>query len=325
MAKRKKIRRKKAKRKSRKRIAFSASLAKVLAGLVALAVLVGIAGFLTHYFVLRKDRRQPPVAVQKAPTDKEPKRTLLPKFEVFPEEELPPYLPPISAPPKIKELPRVAIIIDDLGYNRKIAQKFLELDAVLTFSILPYSPFTKKIARSANEKGMEVMLHLPMEPIEYPAIDPGPGVLLMSMTPDELIKQLNQDLDAVPEIKGVSNHMGSKMTAESDQMYQIFSILKKRGLFFIDSRSTAHTVGRPSARLLKIPFAERDVFIDHKPNDEFIRRQLRTLVRIARKRGEAVGIAHPSKTTLRILREELPELQKQVQLVPVSQLVKIIG
>ena len=275
--------------------------------------------------MLRKDRRQPPVAVQKAPIDKEPEITLLPKFEVFPEEELPPYLPPISAPPKIKELPRVAIIIDDLGYNRKIAQKFLELDAVLTFSILPYSPFTKKIARSANEKGMEVMLHLPMEPIEYPAIDPGPGVLLMSMTPDELINQLNQDLDTIPEIKGVSNHMGSRMTAESDQMYQIFSVLKKRGLFFIDSRSTSHTVGRPSARLFKIPFAERDVFIDHKPNAEFIRRQLKTLVRIARKRGEAVGIAHPSKTTLRILREELPGLQKQVELVPVSQLVKIIG
>jgi polysaccharide deacetylase 2 family uncharacterized protein YibQ len=172
---------------------------------------------------------------------------------------------------------------------------------------------------------MDVMLHLPMEPIEYPAIDPGPGVLLMSMSPDELIRQLNQDLDAVPEIKGVSSHMGSKMTAESDQMYQIFSVLKKRGLFFIDSRSTAYTVGRPSARLFKIPFAERDVFIDHKPNGDFIRRQLKTLVRIARKRGQAVGIAHPSKTTLKILRQELPELQKQVELVPVSQLVKIIG
>jgi polysaccharide deacetylase 2 family uncharacterized protein YibQ len=323
LAKRKKIRRKKAKRKSRKRITFSTSLVKVLSGLVALAILVGIAGYLTHYFILRKDRGRLPVAVQKVPIYKEPEITL-PKFEVFPEEELP-YQPPISEPPKIKELPRVAIIIDDLGYNRKMAQKFLELDAVLTFSVLPYSPFTKKIARWANKKGMDVMLHLPMEPMEYPAIDPGPGVLLMSMSPDELIRQLNRDLDAIPEIKGVSNHMGSKMTAESDQMYQIFSILKKRGLFFLDSRSTAHTVGRPSARLLKIPFAERDVFIDHKTNADFIRRQLKILVRIARKKGEAVGIAHPSKTTLKIFREELPELQKQVELVPVSQLVKIIG
>lgn len=273
--------------------------------------------------MLRKHRVRPPAVVQKAPIYQEPEITP-PKFEIFPEEELP-YQPPISTPPEIKELPRVAIIIDDLGYNRKTAQKFLELDAVLTFSILPYSPFTKKIAKAAYDKGMDVMLHLPMEPIEYPAINPGPGVLLMSMSPDELIRQLNRDLDAVPEIKGVSSHMGSKMTAESDQMYQIFSVLKNRGLFFIDSRSTAHTVGRPSARLFKIPFAQRDVFIDHKPNANFIRRQLKTLVRIAQKRGQAVGIAHPSKTTLKILRQELPELQKQVELVPVSQLVKIIG
>jgi len=273
--------------------------------------------------MLRKHRVRPPTAVKKVPIYQEPEITP-PKFEVFPEEELP-YQPPISTPPEIKELPRVAIIIDDLGYNRKIAQKFLELDAVLTFSILPYSPFTKKIAKEAYDKGMDVMLHLPMEPIEYPAIDPGPGVLLMSMSPDELIRQLNQDLDAVPEINGVSSHMGSKMTAEADQMYQIFSVLKKRGFFFIDSRSTARTVGRPSARLFKIPFAERDVFIDHKPNAKFIRRQLKTLVRIAQKKGEAVGIAHPSKTTLKILRQELPELQKQVELVPVSKLVKIIG
>jgi polysaccharide deacetylase 2 family uncharacterized protein YibQ len=323
LAKRKKIRRKKAKRKTRKRISFSSSQVKVISGLVILAVLVAIAGFLTHYFMLRKHRGRPPAVVQKVPIYQEPEITP-PKFEVFPEEELP-YQPPISIPPDIKKLPRVAIIIDDLGYNRKKAQKFLELDAVLTFSILPYSPFTKKIAKAAYDKGMDVMLHLPMEPIEYPAIDPGPGVLLMSMSPDELIRQLKQDLDAVPEIKGVSSHMGSKMTAESDQMYQIFSVLKKRGLFFIDSRSTAHTVGRSSARLFKVPFAERDVFIDHKPNADFIRKQLKTLVRIAQKRGQAVGIAHPSKTTLKILRQELPELQKQVELVPVSQLVKIIG
>jgi polysaccharide deacetylase 2 family uncharacterized protein YibQ len=323
LAKRKKIRRKKAKRKTRKRSSFSSSQVKVISGLIVLAVLVAIVGFLTHYFMLRKYRVRLPAVVQKVPIYKEPKITT-PKFEVFPEEELP-YEPPISTPPEIKELPRVAIIIDDLGYNRKTAEKFLELDAVLTFSVLPYSPFTKKIAKAANDKGMDVMLHLPMEPIEYPAIHPGPGVLLMSMTADELIRQLNQDLDAVPEIKGVSSHMGSKMTTESDQMYQIFSVLKKRGLFFIDSRSTARTVGRASARLFKIPFAERDVFIDHKPNADFIRRQLKTLVRIAQKRGQAVGIAHPSKTTLKILRQELPELQKQVELVPVSQLVKIIG
>jgi len=263
------------------------------------------------------------VAVERAPIYQQPK-IKPPKFEVFPEEE-PPYQPPLSIPPETKKLPQVAIIIDDLGDNRKIAEKFLQLDAVLTFSILPYSPFAKRIAEAAHKKGLDIMLHLPMEPDEYPAINPGPGALLMSMSPDELISQLNSNLDAVPAIKGVSNHMGSKMTAESDQMHQIFSVLKQRELFFIDSRSTAQSLGKPAARLFKIPFAQRDVFIDHKTKPDFIRKQLKTLVRIAREKGEAVGIAHPSKTTLKILRQELPKLQKQVELVPVSQVVHIIG
>lgn len=323
MAKRKKIRRKKTKRKARKRISLSPSLIKVIAGLAVLIILIVAAGFLTHYFMMRKPALQPTVSVQQTSVYRPPK-IKPPKFEIFPEEELP-YQPPVSRPPEIKELPRVAIIIDDLGNNRKIAKKFLELDAVLTFSVLPYSPFAKKIAKAAYAKGLDVMLHLPMEPIEYPGINPGPGALLMSMSPDELISQLKKNLDYLPAVKGVSNHMGSKMTTESDQMHQIFSVLKQRGLFFIDSRSTSHSLGRPSARLLKVPFAERDVFIDHKNEPDFIRRQLKTLVRIAQKKGEAVGIAHPSKTTLKILRQELPELQKQVELVPVSEIVHILG
>jgi polysaccharide deacetylase 2 family uncharacterized protein YibQ len=318
LTKKKKIRRKKPRRKTRKRLPITSSLVKILSSLAVLVILIVIAGFLTHYFILPKHTIKPAVAVFQPPVIKPP------EFEVYPEEE-PDIELPVSPIPDIKALPRVAIIIDDLGYNRKMAQKFLQLDAVLSFSILPYSPFKNRIARAAYGKGLEVMLHLPMEPIEYPAINPGPGALLMSMSPDELIRQLNKNLDDVPTIIGVSSHMGSKMTAESEQMYQIFSILKQRGLFFIDSRSTPQTLCKPSARMFKIPFAERDVFIDHKPTPDFIRRQLKALVRIAHRKGEAVGIAHPSKTTLKILREQLPELQKQVELVPVSRIVHIIG
>jgi polysaccharide deacetylase 2 family uncharacterized protein YibQ len=164
-----------------------------------------------------------------------------------------------------------------------------------------------------------------MEPLEYPRVNPGPGALLTSMSPDELITELKKNLSAVPGIKGVNNHMGSKMTAESPQIYQIFSILKQHDLYFVDSRSTAQTVCRPSARLFQLPFAERDVFIDHKHSPKFIRKQIRSLIRIAKKNGQAVGIIHPSKTSLRILQEMLPTLEKEVELVPVSQLVHVVG
>jgi len=117
--------------------------------------------------------------------------------------------------------------------------------------------------------------------------------------------------------------MGSKMTTSSTQIYQIFSILKKRNLFFIDSLTTSESLCKPSARLLQLPFAQRDVFIDHFQKPDFIRKQINLLIRIADKHGEAIGIAHPHIITYNILRELLPELQKKVQLVPASKLVHI--
>jgi hypothetical protein len=195
----------------------------------------------------------------------------------------------------------------------------------LTFSILPHSPFQQRIAQLARSKGLEIMIHMPMEPVEYPQVNPGPGTLLTSMSPDELINQLDQNLDTLPGVKGINNHMGSRLTSESTQMYQIFSVLKKRGLFFIDSRTTAESLCEPSARLFQIPFAQRDVFIDHHLKANFIRKQIKELIRIAQKNGEAVGIMHPHSTTLQVLQEILPDLQRQVQLVPASKVVHPIG
>jgi polysaccharide deacetylase 2 family uncharacterized protein YibQ len=227
--------------------------------------------------------------------------------------------------PTQKQLPKVALIIDDIGYDRALAKKFLDLHGMLTFSILPHSPLTKSFARAARQKGNEIMIHLPMEPNEYPEIDPGSGTLLTSMLPDELISQLEENLAAVPFVKGANNHMGSKLTAVSTQMYQIFSILKKRGLFFVDSRTTPNSLCKPSARLLQIPFAERDVFLDHIHEPDVIRGQIEKLIHIAKRQGKALGIAHPNPITYEVIREMLPELQKKIQLVPVSEIVHIIS
>jgi polysaccharide deacetylase 2 family uncharacterized protein YibQ len=219
----------------------------------------------------------------------------------------------------------VALIVDDLGYDKNIAKKFARLNVALTFSILPHSPFQKSIVQLAESNGLEIMLHLPMEPVEYPRVDPGPGTLLTSMSADELIAQLDENLKTLPNVKGVNNHMGSKLTAESTQLYQVFSVLKQRGLFFIDSRTSADSLCEPSARLFQIPFARRDVFLDHYPTPEFVRNQIKELIRIARQNGQAVGILHPHATTLKTLQKMLPELNKQVQIVPASQVVRPVG
>ncbi|MFC1811854.1 divergent polysaccharide deacetylase family protein [Thermodesulfobacteriota bacterium] len=320
----KKITRKK-KRKSRKRPDLKSQLLKSLVGLFILALLVVAAGFLTHLLMKRKEPVRPLQAVKQPPLHEQP-ATKAPTFEIYPKKELP-HRKPTSKPKVLfpSRKPKVAIIIDDLGYDRTIAGKFLELDAVLTFSMLPDSPFQKKIAGTAHAKGHDIMLHLPMEPVEYPDVNPGTGALLTTMTPDQLISQLNKYLEIVPFIKGVNNHMGSKMTTASSQMYQIFSVLKKRGLFFIDSRSTPETLCKPSARLFQIPFAERDIFIDHLPEPGFIRKQLNRLVEIANQQGEAIGIAHPHRVTLEVLQSMIPELKQKVLLVPASEVVHIIG
>ena len=324
MAKRKATRKKKIRRKSRKNKLFRSSLAKVLAGVSILVFLVVTAGLLMRLLVTPEKPSKPVSPVKSAPATQQ---TIAksPTFEIYPSKKIPSVKKPVKSTTPPKHRPLVAIIIDDLGYDKKIAIKFSELNAVLTFSILPHSPFQKTIAHLSREKGFDIMLHLPMEPVEYPDVNPGPGTLLTSMTPDQLTRQLENDLDAVPFIKGVNNHMGSKMTADSSQMYQIFTILKKRGLYFVDSRTTVETLCKPSARLFQIPFAQRDVFLDHVATEDFIRKQLNELVRIAQRNGYAVGIGHPHSLTYQVLREMLPELQKKVRLVPASEIVDLVG
>jgi len=320
---RSKSRKKGSRKKSRKRGSSEFVLLKILTTLTVLVLFVVAAGFLTHYILIKTRppiKRLPPLVKMRP----QPTAGIRP-FEVFPKEDRPPVVPLPKPKPPAEALPKVAIIIDDLGYDRRIAQKFLDLDAGLTFAVLPLAPHTRLIAATIFKKGGELMLHLPMEPLEYPSVDPGPGALLSSMSADDLIAQLRENLSDVPGVKGVNNHMGSKLTAESARLYQVFSVLKQEGLFFIDSRSTAETVGRPSARLFQLPFAERDVFIDHVQDPDMIRLRVKELIQIARKNGEAIGIAHPSKTTLRILEEMLPMLKKEVQLVPASHVVHVIS
>jgi polysaccharide deacetylase 2 family uncharacterized protein YibQ len=331
MAKRKPTRKKRRPKKSRKKTPVKSSFFKALAGMAILAVLVVTIGFLIYHLAPPQTPSPPPAA--KSPKAKTPAVKKKPTFEIYPKEKPAPRQPlarkdipkSIPKPAPGKTLPSVALILDDLGYDKKIAQKFAQLNVALTFSILPHSPFQQRIARLARSKGLEIMIHMPMEPVEYPEVDPGPGTLLTSMSPDELIDQLDQNLNTLPGVKGVNNHMGSRLTSESTQMYQIFSVLKQRGLFFIDSRTTAESLCEPSARLFQIPFAQRDVFIDHYLKPDFIRNQIKELIRIAKKNGGAVGIMHPHSTTLQVLQEMLPDLKGQVRLVPASKIVRPIS
>jgi polysaccharide deacetylase 2 family uncharacterized protein YibQ len=298
---------------------LTTQIVKICGGLVLLILLVLLAAVLAHLFIKRTPASITPGAINPPPPTRQ---QTTPTYEVFSQKAVPPK--PLT---KLRTLPGdqpplVAIIVDDIGHDRAAAQQFIDMDAPLTLSVLPHGPFSRQLAADARAKGHEIMLHLPMEPSEFPAVNPGPGALLFQMTPDQLIAQLNIDLDLIAGIKGVNNHMGSALSESSVHMRQIFSILKKRGLYYIDSRTTAKTVARPSARLLQLPFAERDIFIDHFEDERFIRGQLDQLIERAKQQGFSVGIAHPHPITHKVLSEFMPVIQQKVELVPASMVVE---
>jgi uncharacterized protein len=321
---------------------------------IVLFLMVSLGAGAGYYFI--KHSFAPPEKVEtrivKAPGHEKPQavKTIKPRFEVFPEEPAPKPTPPKPEPiptkpvpkaplpsgpapeppapmppPTPAKLPKVAIIIDDLGYDHKLGRKFLSIDAPLTYAVLPHSPYRREIANAAKLKGAEVMLHLPMEPDEYPEIDPGEGALLSSMTPDERIVMLKRNLDSVPFVSGVNNHMGSKMSANSEAMNQILSIVKKKGLYYVDSLTSSASRADSSARLFQVPFATRDVFLDHDPNPAMIRLRLEQLVHLAEVKGMAIGIAHPYEATYSVLAEMLPQLKGRVQFIPASEAVGLAG
>lgn len=218
--------------------------------------------------------------------------------------------------------PKVAIVIDDLGYDGKLARKFLKIEGPLSFSVLPHGTFSKSIARRIYNAGQELLLHLPMEPTGYPEVNPGVGALMVEMTDVEIVQTLKENLDAFPYVKGVNNHMGSKFCQDERKLRPVMLELNTRGLFFLDSRTTSKTKAYTVAQELDVPSAERNVFLDNIQNPRAIRAQLSRLIELARLRGGAIGIAHPHEVTLEVLRQEIPKMSKKgVELVPVSQLV----
>jgi polysaccharide deacetylase 2 family uncharacterized protein YibQ len=219
----------------------------------------------------------------------------------------------------------MALIIDDIGYDQEMAMALYALEPNISFSILPWSPHGRGIAEILKDRGALVMLHLPMEPVQYPDVDPGPGALLAGMSPDVLIAQLEKNLDEVPGAAGVNNHMGSRLTTEATQMYQVFSILRKRNLFFVDSMTARDSQCRAAARLLQVRFGERDVFLDNIQEQGYITGQFAQLKKIAQKHGRAIGIGHPYPATLETLKVELPKIKGQFKVVPASRMVVIPG
>jgi len=220
---------------------------------------------------------------------------------------------------------RLAIVIDDWGYGWQAAREFLELDVPLTAAVLPNAPYSRQQALQARRRGFEVIVHLPMEPQDGRA-DPGPGAITTGLSDEEIRRRVIEAIEAVPGAAGVSNHMGSMATADPRVMKQVLEVVGSRGLFFLDSRTTARSVAGSLASAMGVPWAQNQVFLDGEDDPQTVRRQLELAARRALARGEAIAIGHVRPVTARVLQETLPELRRRgIELVPVSALLKGSG
>jgi polysaccharide deacetylase 2 family uncharacterized protein YibQ len=225
---------------------------------------------------------------------------------------------------EVQRLLRAAIIIDDLGQDLEAANALLAMSYPLTFSVLPELPHSQRIADEAFRKGREVMLHLPMEPQPGAPTPPGPGEIRIGMTGREAGQIVEADLSAVPHVRGVNNHMGSRATADPALMAAVMSVLAKHRLFFVDSRTTAASTGLAVARRMGVPASYRSVFLDDTETVAYSLGQLRQFRREIEQKGAAIAIGHPHPTTIEALAEFLPQLERDdIQLVPASELVHL--
>ena len=215
---------------------------------------------------------------------------------------------------------RVAIIIDDMGYHPTLGRKLLAMDLNLTFSFLPHAPYTAEIEEEAYLLGRTIMLHLPLEP-HGQKWDPGPGALYVSQSPAEHRRLLEANLGRVPHATGVNNHMGSRYTESDESMGELIELLAEHKLFFIDSYTTAHSIGMNMAREKGVPSSRRHVFLDNVQRLESICGQLEKLVTIAQQQGDAIGIAHPHPETVEALATCGGEILDSVALVSAAELV----
>ncbi len=224
-----------------------------------------------------------------------------------------------------KNMRYASLIIDDLGNNLAHARQLINLPAVLTFSILPQTRYAKIIARDAIKHHREVMLHLPLQSVENRR--ESPGTLELHMTKRQFLQQLRKDIDAVPYISGINNHMGSLLTRHPGYMdWLMAEIGRRKHLFFVDSRTTSKTIAGQIAREHAIPTITRDVFLDPDNKLSSLKTQFHRFMKLIKQRGYALAIAHPHPKTIMFLKAHLNELKQQgIRLVPVSKLIKLYG
>jgi polysaccharide deacetylase 2 family uncharacterized protein YibQ len=218
--------------------------------------------------------------------------------------------------------PAIAVVLDDVGVAKANAVLAIGLPPVVTLSFMTYADDVASLAAEARERGHELLLHVPMEPLDR-RLDPGPNALRVGMSPMELRRRLEWGLARIEGYVGINNHMGSRFTADQSGMRIVMQTLKERGLIFLDSRTIRDSLGVELAREIDVVHAGRDVFLDNERSATMVAAQLREAERVALQTGAAIAIGHPHPETIEALKTWIPDAQRRgFAIVPVSTIVK---
>ncbi|MDA8430710.1 MAG: divergent polysaccharide deacetylase family protein [Geobacteraceae bacterium] len=249
--------------------------------------------------------------------------------EILPQpEQLHPtkIAPPKKQPPHLSQgggTGKLAIIIDDMGTSLQEARSLAGIGVPLTFSIIPELKHYREVAAFAAANGVDIMIHIPMQPKGWPERRLEANGLLLSMADKDIVEHLEGFMRTIPNAIGANNHMGSEFTEHEDKMRVVLDTLKGKGLFFVDSVTTPQSVGLRLAKELGMKSGRRNVFLDNEQDGTYILGQLNQAIRLAKRTGSAIAICHPHPATIQTLEAALPGLAQQgITLVPVSRLLR---
>lgn len=250
--------------------------------------------------------------------------TLIHRIAAKPAPKPSPEVKPVPAPISVRPVtprPKLAIVLDDWGYNTNNLDAILQIDKPVTLSVLPGLPYSTLIARKAQGHGHEVILHMPMEPKAKIRLEL--ATLYTSMTDDEIRANLYKALQTVPGAAGMSNHEGSKATEDRRLIRVVFGELKKNNMFFLDSLVTNYSVCESAAKEAGIRFIKRSIFLDNESVPAYIKKQFEKAIEIALKSGDAVAIGHDRPNTIAVLKEMIPAIEaKGIEITFVSNLAR---
>jgi len=301
---------------------------RLLAGLLGRSLLLLALSCLVLAGCRSEEATAPPKIAERPPirteTPPAPEPVAAPPPSTSTEASNPAVAPPperVEASDPQQRRPLVAIIIDDMGYNRQIGRQLLQFEARFSFSFLPHAPFTNELTQLARQSGHDILVHLPMEPKEKKwRLEP--ETLLVTDNPDQIRRKIEEMVAMVPQANGGNTHMGSRFSEDGARMRVVLETLKAHSLFFIDSVTSPDSQGLATARRLHLPSARRHLFLDNDQDAAAICRQLDQLVDLARRQGQAIGIGHPHQAMLTALGQCGKEALAAVELVGVHRLVQ---